>query len=122
MLGGSLLQVSALNLSALVRAALIRGGAVFGIGAASDLELLLRVMAGGDGIDPNVRELAVDDAGAVKWPGRRVLLLPAPRIAWLGRQPLCQVAAREGNDHLTIAAAAALEVAQPPWRPAQLDS
>jgi fatty acid amide hydrolase 2 len=48
--------------------------------SAGDLELLLRVMAGGDGIDPNIRDLPVGDAGAVKWPGRRVLLLPAPRI------------------------------------------
>jgi fatty acid amide hydrolase 2 len=48
--------------------------------SAGDLELLLRVMAGGDGVDPNIRNVEVRDVGAVSWRGRRVLLLPAPRI------------------------------------------
>jgi fatty acid amide hydrolase 2 len=48
--------------------------------SARDLDLLVRMMAGADGVDPNSRDVHLGSAGAVEWSGRRVLLLPAPRI------------------------------------------
>jgi fatty acid amide hydrolase 2 len=48
--------------------------------SARDLMPLLRVMAGPDGIDPNSEQIRLGDSGAVDWRGRRVVLLPAPRI------------------------------------------
>jgi fatty acid amide hydrolase 2 len=47
---------------------------------ARDLMPLLRIMAGPDGTDPNAEPLPLGDPAAVQWAGRRVLLLPAPRI------------------------------------------
>lgn len=49
--------------------------------SAGDLSLLLRVMAGPDGIDPNAAVMSFGDPAAVRWEGRRVALLEAPRIA-----------------------------------------
>jgi fatty acid amide hydrolase 2 len=51
---------------------------------AGDLALLVRIMAGPDGIDPNAEPLPLHDAARVDWRGRRVLLLPAPRIRLAG--------------------------------------
>jgi fatty acid amide hydrolase 2 len=48
--------------------------------SAHDLALLVGVMAGPDGIDPNAEPLPLGDAQRVEWSGRRVLLLPAPRV------------------------------------------
>jgi fatty acid amide hydrolase 2 len=48
--------------------------------SASDLMPLLRVMQGPDGVDPNAEHVTLGDPAAVDWRGRRVLLLPAPRI------------------------------------------
>jgi fatty acid amide hydrolase 2 len=49
--------------------------------SARDLMPLLRIMAGPDGSDPNAEPLPLGDPQRVDWRGRRVLLLPAPRIA-----------------------------------------
>jgi fatty acid amide hydrolase 2 len=48
--------------------------------SAGDLPLLLRVMAGPDGVDPNLREVTLRAVERVSWRGRRVVLLPSPRI------------------------------------------
>lgn len=48
--------------------------------SAGDLSLLLRVMAGPDGIDPNAEDMPLGDPVTVTWEGRRVLVLKAPRI------------------------------------------
>jgi fatty acid amide hydrolase 2 len=48
--------------------------------SAADLMPLLRIMAGPDDIDPNARPLTLRDPAAVEWRGRRVVLLPDPRI------------------------------------------
>ena len=49
--------------------------------SARDIPLLLRVMAGPDGVDPNACAMAMGDADAVEWRDRPVVLLPAPDIA-----------------------------------------
>lgn len=54
--------------------------------SATDLMPLLRVMAGDDGVDPNIEPLELGDDRTVEWRGRRVVLLPAPDIA-LARRP-----------------------------------
>jgi fatty acid amide hydrolase 2 len=58
--------------------------------SARDLALLLRLMAGPDGIDPNAEPLPLHDAEDVDWRGRRVWLVPAPRVrlAQSASQPL----------------------------------
>lgn len=48
--------------------------------AASDLMPLLRLLAGDDSVDPNIESLPLADADAVDWRGRRVVLLPSPRM------------------------------------------
>jgi fatty acid amide hydrolase 2 len=52
--------------------------------SAGDLAALLGIMAGPDAADPNSQALRLGDASAVKWRGRRVVVLPAPRmkLAW----------------------------------------
>lgn len=61
-----------------------RGSPALAVGplarSAADLMPLLRVMRGADGIDPDARDGELSDPAAVAWRGRRVLLLPAPRI------------------------------------------
>lgn len=58
-----------------------------------DAAAILRIIAGGDGRDPNARRLDIGDPGAVRWRGRRVLLLPAPDIRLAGRaEPALQQA------------------------------
>jgi fatty acid amide hydrolase 2 len=65
----------------------------------ADLHTLLRVMKGDDAIDPNARELQLAAYDAVSWTGRRVLLLPAPRIrrAYRATPPLREAVARAGR-------------------------
>jgi fatty acid amide hydrolase 2 len=53
--------------------------------SARDLAALLRVMAGADGIDCNVEPVTLHATDDVDWSGRRVVLLPAPRIALAAR-------------------------------------
>jgi fatty acid amide hydrolase 2 len=48
--------------------------------SARDLALLLPIMAGPDGVDPNAEPLLLQRAEDVEWRGRRVWLLPAPRV------------------------------------------
>ncbi|CAN5886666.1 amidase [soil metagenome] len=48
--------------------------------SARDLHLLLRVMAGDDGTDPNARDISLKGIDDIAWRGRTVLLLPDPRI------------------------------------------
>ncbi|HSJ24695.1 MAG TPA: amidase [Longimicrobiales bacterium] len=48
--------------------------------AARDLPLLLQVMAGPDGVDPNAASMVLRDADTVSWSGRTVVLLPEPDI------------------------------------------
>jgi fatty acid amide hydrolase 2 len=48
--------------------------------SARDLCALLRIMAGDDGVDPNIAPITFADPAAVDWRGRRVVLLAAPRM------------------------------------------
>jgi fatty acid amide hydrolase 2 len=48
--------------------------------SAGDLDLLLRIMAGTDGLDPNAEDIGLGNASDVDWRGRRVWLLPEPRV------------------------------------------
>jgi fatty acid amide hydrolase 2 len=48
--------------------------------SAADLMPLLRIMAGPDGLDPNASAIPLRDPSAIGWRGRRVVLLPDPRI------------------------------------------
>lgn len=48
--------------------------------SAGDLALLVRIMAGPDGVDPNAEGVPVRNAADVDWRGRRVWLLPEPRV------------------------------------------
>ncbi|HUF50252.1 MAG TPA: amidase [Longimicrobiales bacterium] len=54
--------------------------------SALDIELLLRVMSGPDGVDPQAESLSIQSSAAVSWQGRRVVLLEQPDIA-LARAP-----------------------------------
>jgi fatty acid amide hydrolase 2 len=49
--------------------------------SADDIALLRRVMHGADGVDPNVRDVALQDEAAIDWQGRRVLVSESPSIA-----------------------------------------
>jgi len=53
--------------------------------SARDIALLMRIMHGADGIDPNVRDVPLQDAERVEWKGRRVLVLADPSIALAAR-------------------------------------
>ena len=48
--------------------------------SAGDIAVLLRTMAGRDGIDPNAEPLAFWNPEGVDWRGRRILILPQPVI------------------------------------------
>jgi fatty acid amide hydrolase 2 len=65
----------------------------------ADLYTLLCVMKGRDAIDPNARELYLGAYDDVSWRGRRVLLLPAPRIrrAYHTTPPLRDAVIRAGR-------------------------
>lgn len=65
----------------------------------ADLALLLRVMAGSDGVDPNARGVTLHDSERVEWRGRRVVLLPAPHIQLAARAaaPLVDAVKRAGR-------------------------
>jgi fatty acid amide hydrolase 2 len=48
--------------------------------SAADAASLIRIMAGRDGIDPNAEPLAFLSPDTVDWAGRRVVLLPNPKV------------------------------------------
>jgi fatty acid amide hydrolase 2 len=48
--------------------------------SARDIAPLLRIMAGPDEADPNAAVIPLRDPAALEWGGRRVVVLPAPRI------------------------------------------
>jgi fatty acid amide hydrolase 2 len=48
--------------------------------SARDLYAVLRIMAGDDGIDPNVEAVTLADPAKVDWSGRRVVLLAGPTM------------------------------------------
>jgi fatty acid amide hydrolase 2 len=60
--------------------------------SAGDLAALLRIMAGPDTVDPNCEDVALHDAGTIRWSGRRVVVLPAPSMK-LARGADAEVAA-----------------------------
>jgi fatty acid amide hydrolase 2 len=53
--------------------------------SARDLPLLLSIMAGDDGVDPNMDVHLLHDAAQVRWAGRRVVLLPRPLLRTAAR-------------------------------------
>jgi fatty acid amide hydrolase 2 len=78
--------------------------------SARDIPLLLRVMAGPDGADPNACTMSLGDADAVDWRGRPVVLLPAPDIARARRaSPDMQRAVRRAGRVLEERGAAVTE-------------
>jgi fatty acid amide hydrolase 2 len=78
--------------------------------SARDIPLLLRAMAGPDGVDPNACAMSLGDADAVDWRGRPVVLLPAPDIARARRaSPHMQRAVRRAGRVLEERGAAVTE-------------
>jgi fatty acid amide hydrolase 2 len=53
--------------------------------SARDLVQLIQIMAGDDGVDPNIAALPLRPAHDVGWQSRRVVLLPAPSMSLAAR-------------------------------------
>ena len=81
--------------------------------SARDLMPLLRVMAGPDDVDVNTEPMALGDVDSVQWRGRRVVLLPAPRMAWARRVSVELRAQVERVGELLRARGAVIEAAPP---------